>query len=63
MNKKKKIFVGTLIMSSLAGIVYLYKKNRELSGIIENQKTTIDGLMKEVKNLSYHLGKKSNLIN
>ena len=63
MNKKKKIFVGTLIMSSLDGIVYLYKKNRELSGIIENQKTTIDGLMKEVKNLSYHLGKKSNLIN
>lgn len=63
MNKKKKIFVGTLIMSSLAGIVYLYKKNRELSGIIENQKTTIDGLMREVKNLSYHLGKKSNLIN
>lgn len=63
MNKKRKIFVGTLIMSSLAGIVYLYKKNRELSGIIENQKTTIDGLMREVKNLSYHLGKKSNLIN
>lgn len=63
MNKKKKIFVGTLIMSSLTGIVYLYKKNRELSGIIENQKTTIDGLMREVKNLSYHLGKKSNLIN
>ena len=38
---------------------YVLKKNRELTGVIKNQQLTIDGLMKEVKNLSYHLGKKT----
>ena len=56
MKKKKKIIISTL--SILVALV-LFKRNRELSGIIQNQQLTIDGLMKEVKNLSYHLGKKT----
>ena len=42
---------------------YILKKNRELTGVIKNQQLTIDGLMKEVKNLSYHLGKRQLLTN
>lgn len=57
MKKKKTI----IIISTLSILVSLglFKRNRELSGIIKNQQLTIDGLMKEVKNLSYHLGKKT----
>ena len=57
MKKKKKIIIISTL-SILVALV-LFKRNRELSGIIQNQQLTIDGLMKEVKNLSYHLGKKT----
>ena len=56
MKKKKTIIISTLSILVALG---LFKRNRELSGIIQNQQLTIDGLIKEVKNLSYHLGKKT----
>jgi len=38
-------------------MVYEYGKNKKLQGIIKNQDHTINGLVGEIKNLSYHLGK------
>lgn len=35
-----------------------YGHNQKLKGIIKNQNHTIDGLLREVKKMSYHLGKK-----
>ena len=64
MEKDNKISKKTLISIITIGglgltLGYVLKKNRELTGVIKNQQLTIDGLMKEVKNLSYHLGKKT----
>lgn len=49
----------TLFIVGVLAFGYTLKRNRELTGIIKNQKLTIDGLNLEVKNLAYHLGKKS----
>lgn len=64
MEKNNKISKKTLISIITVGsfglaLGYLLKRNRELTGVIKNQQLTIDGLMREVKNLSYHLGKKT----
>ena len=56
---RKKVLKTVSIGLGIFGIIFLLKRNRELSGIIKNQQITIDGLMREVKNLSYHLGKKT----
>lgn len=68
MEKDNKISKKTLISIITIGglgltLGYVLKKNRELTGVIKNQQLTIDGLMKEVKNLSYHLGKRQLLTN
>lgn len=65
MEKDNKISKKTLISIITVGsfglaLGYFLKRNRELTGVIKNQQLTIDGLMREVKNLSYHLGKKTN---
>lgn len=63
-KQKKKNFNLTQILViaavSMGGItLFLYKRNSELVGTIKNQGDQISGLIKEVKNLSYHLGKKT----
>lgn len=60
-KNKKRLGKAILIGLGIAGGIYLFKRNRELAGIIKNQENTIDGLMREVKKLSYHLGKKSKI--
>ena len=56
----KKTLISIITIGGLGlTLGYVLKKNRELTGVIKNQQLTIDGLMKEVKNLSYHLGKKT----
>lgn len=50
-----KSFIG---LGLLITVGIILDKNRKQSGIILNQQHTIDGLIKEVKNLSYHLGKR-----
>lgn len=57
MKKREIIRIGIEI-GLITGSLYLFGKNRKQAGIIQNQDKTIKGLLKEVKNLSYHLGKK-----
>lgn len=56
MTKSKKILVLTTITLSLT-VAWIYGENRKLKGTVNNQKNTIDGLLGEIKKLSYHLGK------
>lgn len=57
---KKKFTYNVCILGGLSfALCYVLKRNREQAGIIRNQQLNIDGLMREVKNLSYHLGKKT----
>lgn len=63
MKKKRTALLICGGISLTLALGYLLKRNRELTGTIKNQKTTIDGLMREVKNLSYHLGKKTKINN
>lgn len=58
---RKRIGYITILGVGILGVMYLINKNRKQAGIILNQQHTIDGLMKEVKNLSYHLGKKTKI--
>ena len=64
MEKQKKNFnltkISIIAAVSIGGIaLLLFKRNRELAGTVKNQGDQILGLMREVKNLSYHLGKKT----
>lgn len=54
---KKKLIEYTCIGFGILSVCYILNKNRKQNGIIKNQQLTINGLMKDVKNLSYHLGK------
>lgn len=58
----KKTLISIIAVGGLSMIAFGFtlKRNRELAGVIKNQQLTIDGLVREVKNLSYHLGKKDN---
>lgn len=56
---KKRILKISLGIGTILAGAYLIRENGRLSGIVKNQEHTIEGLMKEVKNLTYHLGKKS----
>ena len=52
----KQILVITTITLSLTSLL-MYGENRKLKGTVLNQSNTIDGLLNEIKKLSYHLGK------
>lgn len=54
----KKFILGGLIAASVLTTLVYYGHNQKLKGIIKNQNHTIDGLLREVKKMSYHLGKK-----
>ena len=54
---KKTLIITTLI--SLTTVAWIYGENKKLKGTVNNQNNTIDGLLGEIKKLSYHLGKKS----
>lgn len=58
-SKKKNILKYSLICAGIGALIFAINKNRKQAGIIRNQKDTIEGLLKQIKNLSYHLGKKS----
>ena len=64
MEKQKKNInltkISIIAAVSIGGIaLFLFKRNRELAGTVKNQGDQISGLMREIKNLSYHLGKKT----
>ena len=55
---KKRIIISLLGLGVITTLGIVINKNRKQSGIILNQQHTIDGLIKDIKNLSYHLGKR-----
>ena len=52
----KKALVITTLITTVA-LIYEYGENRKLKGTVTNQNNTIEGLLGEIKKLSYHLGK------
>jgi hypothetical protein len=52
----KKILVITTVIS-LTTVAWIYGENRKLKGELINQNNTMEGLLGEIKKLSYHLGK------
>jgi hypothetical protein len=56
---KKKILIYGLVGTSILSTILMYGEIKKYRGIINNQKTTIDGLTIELKKVSYHLGKLS----
>lgn len=58
MKKKKSIIISIIGLGILTTLGIVIDKNRKQAGIIRNQQHTIDGLLRDVKNLSYHLGKR-----
>ena len=56
--KKRTIITSLLGLGLLTTVCLVIDKNRKQAGIILNQQHTIDGLVKDIKNLSYHLGKR-----
>ena len=57
MTKKKKFLLITTTLTLGLTVALAYGENRKLKGTVRNQQNTIDGLLNEVKKLSYHLGK------
>jgi hypothetical protein len=55
----KKVVIVTTVTTliSLTTAALIYGENRKLKGTVTNQSNTIEGLLGEIKKLSYHLGK------
>ena len=57
--KRKKLIIGSLFGTTILLTIWMYGENRKLKGVVKNQENTITGLLREIKKVSYHLGKKS----
>ena len=58
-KKKKFNWWIPVAMASLVSTALVIRKNGQLNGQIKNLQLENEGLLREIKNLTYHLGKKS----